>query len=57
MAALSTDGSSVILQVRVTLLPIGTTGLGMAAMMDTAGAGTGEELDLQYQCLMAYFEL
>ena len=43
ITVLSTDGSNWILQVRVTLLPIETTGLGIVARMDMVGVGTGEE--------------
>ena len=40
ITVLSTDGSNWILQVKVTLLPIGTIGLGR---MDMVGVGTGEK--------------
>ena len=43
ITGLSTDGSNWILQAKVTLLPIGTTGLGIVARMDMVGVGTGKE--------------
>ena len=42
ITVLSTDGSNWILQVRVTLLPIETTGLERVAMIVAFGVGTGD---------------